>query len=109
VTARDYSSLTREQLEARLDVAEDVCVMYAWSPATTMGPAATDRDKAAHELWVRWEHAGGDSSREANAHLTDELVSELARQRDATRARTLARIRLDGRIPDLPPGGQVST
>jgi hypothetical protein len=84
--ATKYGALSRTELETRLAVAEDVCVIYAWSPSRTV----TDREKAAHELWDRWSHlAGNDCTAKSNPHLTDELIAELAAKRDATRAATL--------------------
>lgn len=69
----------------RLKAAEDVCVMWAWSPTQD-----SKRDKATHELWRQWTNlSGNDSSPESNPHLTDELIAELAAKRDATRAETL--------------------
>jgi len=80
-----YEALSRDELEVRLGAAEDLCVMWAWTP--TQGSV---RDKAAHELWRTWsEISGNDSSPESNPHLTDELIAELAAKRDATRAATL--------------------
>lgn len=87
---RDYSGLTREQLEARLDAAEDVVVMWAWCPSRS---TETERDAAAHELWLRWQVLpGADASPAGNRHLSDELVRELAARRAATRAATLERL-----------------
>jgi hypothetical protein len=93
--------VAREALEAaagplglhRLRAAEDVVVMWAWS-GTDTGAHASDRRKSTFELWLRWREAGGDDSPERNAHLTDELVEELAAQRDATRKATLERFGL---------------
>lgn len=84
---RDYSHLDREDLEMRLDVAEDVCALLSW----TAMQSKSDRDKALHELWRAWMDAGGDPSREGNPHLTDALISALAERRDQIRAATLAR------------------
>lgn len=81
LTAADADSWS-----ARLAAAEDVCVMFAWSPIVD-----TDPSKATQELWRRWvDLSGNDCSPDHNPHLTDELISELAAQRDATRARVLA-------------------
>lgn len=84
--ATKYGALSRTELETRLSAAEDVCVMYAWSPSV----AKTDREKAAHELWAEWfQLSGNDCTTKSNPHLTDELILELAAKRDATRAATL--------------------
>jgi hypothetical protein len=85
---RDYSGLTRQQLEARLDAAEDVCVLFAWSP---VGDSV--RDDAAFEAWKVWrtDH-GGDDSRKGNPRLTDNAIQVMSDRREATRKATLARM-----------------
>jgi hypothetical protein len=76
--------------DARLRAAEEVCLMYGWTGACR----DTDRDKALHELWSHWVNVSGASMSPADhPELSDERIAELARQRDETRARTLARIR----------------
>lgn len=86
---RDYSALSREELERRLDAAEDVVVMFAWCASRS---TESDRDAAAHELWVRWRELPGTSdSPESNPHLTDDLIANLARKRGAKRSAVLAR------------------
>lgn len=82
-----------EALRRRLAVAERVCVLFGWTAVHD----ASDRDKALHELWSEWDDLPDtDSSPAGNPDLTDELISQLARKRDETRARTLARIREEG-------------
>jgi hypothetical protein len=83
-----------EEIRERLEAAERVCVMYAW----TSGVHDNDRSKALFELWRRWvEVSGNDCSPAANPDLGDELIAGLARQRDETRERALAAIRDGGR------------
>jgi hypothetical protein len=83
-------------LAERLQAAEDLCVMYAWSPSRH----DSDRDKAAHELWLRWMDVSGNRcTTEENPHLTDELIAGLAAKRDATRNATLQRIFTDLEVP----------
>jgi hypothetical protein len=82
-----YTELTREQLEERLRLAEDVCALLSWSPVRH----DTDRDKALYELWRRWSHVASTDRRDY-PHLNDEVIAELARQRDETRAETLSRM-----------------
>ena len=78
----------------RLEAAERVCVLYGWS---ALGDGS-DRSKALHELWSEWDDLPGtDSSSAGNPELSDERIAELARRRDETRARTLERIRAEGR------------
>lgn len=89
MTGRDYSTLTRDELEARLALAEDVCAMFSWSPARY----DTDRDKAAYELWRAWA-AVAPTDRRDYPHLDDARIAELAARRDEIRAATLARLGL---------------
>lgn len=89
-----YEDLSRDQLEERLRLAEDVCLLYTWS-ASTMGPKETDRQKATHELWsLWWKHPGvvgyADWARENR--WPEDNIGVLARQRDKTRAEVLAKI-----------------
>lgn len=52
-----YTDLTRGELEERLKLAEDVCVMIGWTRVHN----ETAREKAAYELWKRWiHHVGSD-------------------------------------------------
>ena len=86
---RDYSKLTREQLEQRLNAAEDVVVMWSWCVARdTEG----DREAATHELWLYWLGLGGLPEPKHNRHLNDGLIEALAARRRATRESTLARL-----------------
>lgn len=84
----DYSHLSRDELEHRLRVAEDVCVMFGWC-----GGHNTQRDKAATQLWMRWSSLVGSDYTGPKAH--PELAASeaaLARQRDSIREATLKRI-----------------
>jgi hypothetical protein len=82
-----YAELTREQIEQRLRLAEDVCALYSWSPTHN----ETDRDKATYELWLRWITVASTDRRDY-PHLNDDVIAELARRRDETRAATLRRM-----------------
>lgn len=80
-------------IRARLEAAERVCVMFGWTAARM----DSDRDKALHELWAEWVSISGVStSPEDHPDLSDDRIAELARRRDETRRRTLARIRAEG-------------
>ncbi len=75
---RDYTALTREQVEARLNAAEDVCVMYGWSPSKRSS-AMSERERATYALWRRWTNEfDGDSSPNHNRHLSDAVIADLA-------------------------------
>jgi hypothetical protein len=90
---KSYEGLTREELIHRLERAEAVCVLYAWSPV--ISPDAGDRQLACLETWMAWAHAVPAETimRSANPHLTDETIHTLAEMRRATREWTLTRIR----------------
>lgn len=94
--AGQFDHLSREELELRLRVAEDVCVMFGWC-----GVDHSQRGKAATQLWMRWAHLVGDDYTGPKAH--PELAASeasLARQRDEKRQTTLQRLRDDGVIAD---------
>jgi hypothetical protein len=95
VTNREYSALTREQLEERLDAAEDVVVLWSWQAVEW-----TEKGDATHELWNAWLKLGGSSKPEDNPHLTDELIAQLSARRTLTRAATMQRLRDGGIISD---------
>ena len=99
---RAVENVTLAELKQRLKAAEDLCVMYTWSPAHTESP----REKAAFELWMRWSELVGEDFLKAEAHpdLDNRVVAQLAAKRDETRARALARIRSDA--PTELPGGE---
>lgn len=108
-TIPDYFTVGRGEtdLEAALRwqrralVAERVCVMVGWTPASD-----SDRGKALHELWAEWvtayEIAGGSIDPAAHPDLSDERIAELAARRDATRAATMQRIAEAGLIVEVP-------
>ena len=87
-----YSELSRDELETRLRLTEDVCVMYGWSPAQM----DTDCDPvdAATELWQRWyAHVGPEYLRsDAQPELAGAEHS-LAERRRSTRDAALRAIR----------------
>ncbi|HMM95319.1 hypothetical protein [Phycicoccus sp.] len=106
--SRDYSALTRAQLEARLNAAEDVVVLWSWSAARS----ETERERATFALWEHWLGIGGSSDPKANPHLTDGLIGELARRRAA--AEEQARMALADLVADVtvhacPPDGEFVT
>lgn len=50
-----YADLTRSEIEDRLRIAEDVCVMYGWGGIMTETP----RQRACLVLWRRWAERVG--------------------------------------------------
>lgn len=81
------------QLRVRLKAAEDVCLMFGWSPARSGAPDETDREKAAYVLWQRWYAiAGADADPKKHPDLSDKVVAEIARQRDAERAAIMTKL-----------------
>ena len=85
----DYSSLSRDVLEARLRDAERVCALVGWTPAHTDSP----REGALDELWSHWAHAHSiDLDPNAWPDLSDAEIERLAARRDEKRGATLARL-----------------
>jgi len=83
------SDLT-ENLTARLEAAERVCLLFGW---TSLGDDS-DLSKALHETWGRWASVVGPAftNRAAYPELS-EVISDLARCRDITRENALAMLR----------------
>lgn len=75
-------------MRRRLKDAEDVCFLYGW----TVVRFATDRDKACHEMWVRWSDLIPDAGPGGAPHLTDKVIADLAADRDAKRASLMRRL-----------------
>lgn len=97
MTESPYAGLSRADLELRLRMAEDVCVMFGWCGSHN----DNQRSKAATQLWMRWAHLVGDDYTGPKAH--PELAASegaLARERDAIRSRTLQRLHDEGVIGD---------
>jgi len=86
----DYSGLTRVELEQRLAVAEDVCLMHGWSAVPDY---ASDRSCAATELWMRWARLPGVSTDPQDHPELVGAEASLAAQRRATREATLRKLR----------------
>jgi hypothetical protein len=92
----DFTNLSRDELEQRLRMAEDVCVMVGWC-----GLGHSDREEAATELWLRWARLVGQDYTGPDAH--PELAgaeAALAAQRGRTRADTIARL-VDGGVLEI--------
>jgi hypothetical protein len=89
----EIARLRRELAGARerLAAAETVCVLFGWTSAHD----DTDREKALTMLWRRWSNLVGNAFTSPGAHpeLSDEVIASLARERDAIRERTLAKLR----------------
>lgn len=94
---RDRWHAENARLRERLDAAELVCISYGSSAAQP----TTDGGKATLELWTAWDDLAGLDSADYSELLPDERIAELARQRDAKRDATLARLaKLDREVPD---------
>jgi hypothetical protein len=92
-----YDHLSRDALEARLKVAEDVCVLAGWS-TLDFGRAeweGSDRAEAAHQMWSIWCHmvGGSDALDPAKWPELDAMIPALSSQRRSIREDTLRRIR----------------
>lgn len=73
-----YESLTRSEIEARLKLSEDVCVMLGWTRVHEESP----REKAVHELWTRWAHEVGSDFLTPRRHRDlDEVEAAFAADR----------------------------
>lgn len=72
-----------EELEQRLEAAEQVCVLFGWTAVSYR----TERDKAVAQAWHDWA-----DTYDAMPDVTAEWrarIKELAARRDEIRARTL--------------------
>ena len=70
-----YRNLTHEELEERLKLAEDVCVMIGWTAVNDHSP----RGKAAHELWKKWaNHVGPEFTSPQQHRDLDELEASFS-------------------------------
>lgn len=84
-----YDGLTRGELEQRLRMAEDVCVLFGWC-GVGADPAG-DAAEAVNELWQQWARLVGSEFTGPDAH--PDLVrceAALAGRRRETRRETLA-------------------
>jgi len=91
---RDVADLLAEveRLRERLKLAENVCVMFGWSPVVDH---ESERAKATTMLWRRWlDHVGGTFIGEGqHPDLSDAVIAALARDRDNLRNQALAKLR----------------
>lgn len=88
-----YADLTRDQLLARLKVAEDVCVLTGWTAAW----GDSERDRAALQMWMVWSRMAGPRVHDPLANVAlDRMIPQLAAERARIRAETLRRIAGDG-------------
>lgn len=79
-------------LQARLEAAEAVCLMYGWSRTREFD--GTDRQLATLQLWNRWVDLVGMDFLSPKQHpeLNEDETKALADQRRAIRAETLKKI-----------------
>lgn len=92
----DYSGLSRTELEQRLAVAEDVCLMFGWSAAPDY---TRDRSAAAVELWMRWARLPGVSTNPVHHPELVGAEASLAAQRRATRDDVLTKLTVPEESP----------
>lgn len=88
-----YEAMSRDQLVARLKVAEDALVLIGWS-STRLGYFDSPRSKAAEQMWHLWcSMVGGPGFCDPASHADlDSSVPQLAAQRDRIQSETLAKI-----------------
>lgn len=92
-----YSHLSRDALEARLKVAEDVCVLAGWSTLDFGDErewSGVERADAAHQMWSIWcSMVGGSDALSPEAWPdVDAMIPTLAAQRRNIRGAMLAKI-----------------
>lgn len=92
-----YEAMSRDQLIARLKVAEDVLVLVGWCSTNLSDVRHTERGKAAEQAWQQWCSMVGGSEFCApeNHRELDANISKLAAARDRIRGETLARFGLN--------------
>lgn len=95
MTRGEYESMSRDQLIARLNVAEDALVLIGWS-SIPLGDGDTERSKASEQMWQTWCSMVGPDFCGPNRHLDlERLTPMLASTRDRIRADTLRRLGLE--------------
>lgn len=89
-----YEAMSRDQLIARLKVAEDALVLVGWTSTNLGSFAGHERADAAEQMWSLWRSMmpEGLTDREANEQIIS-MVPALAMQRRGIREHTLQRIR----------------
>ena len=92
-----YASLSREELEERLEAAEALCILYSWTGVHR----ETDREVAAFELWRQWYAIVGEEFLRGKTHpdLGDRALRPLVTQGRQTRERTLRKIQEHAVLP----------
>jgi hypothetical protein len=93
MTDRSYSDLSRDQLAARLRVAEDALIFIGWS-STRLGQfEGSQRGDAAEQAWDMWcEFIGGTKELDPDKHpYLLEIEPQLAATRNRIRDETLRR------------------
>lgn len=88
-----YEAMSRDQLIARLKVAEDALTLIGWSSTKLGELAGSERADAAEQMWHMWcSMVGLEFSDPENHPDLDARVPVLAAQREAIRQATLAKI-----------------
>lgn len=92
-----YASLSREELEDRLEAAEALCILYSWTGVRR----ETDREVAAFELWRKWFAIVGEEFLLGKAHpdLQDRALRPLVERGRRIRERTLRQIQEHAVLP----------
>lgn len=91
--SKRFKKLSRDELEARLAIAEDLAALYAWSPARH----ETENEKAAYQMCAQLDELVGGFRPVAFPHLTREVIADLAAQTDEGHRRTLERMQVHPR------------
>jgi hypothetical protein len=80
-----------EALKTRLAAAEQVCVLFGWSPSTS-GRNASDAENAATQAWMDWTRTYPDGMPESQSPEWAQRIEDLAARRYSTREATLQRL-----------------
>lgn len=89
---RTYAGLSRDELAARLRVAEDALIFIGWSSTSLGSFEGTERGDAAEQAWGMWcAFIGGTDELDPDKHpYLIEIEPQLAAARARIRAETLA-------------------
>lgn len=92
-----YEQMSRDELIARLKVAEDALTLIGWCSTDLNAVQDTERGKAAEQMWQQWYGmAKVPDFCDPDRHIElDAMIPLLAATRDRIRGETLRRFGLD--------------
>ncbi len=93
ITRAFYEAMSRDELIARLKVAEDALTLIGWSSIPVGQHPESERCQAAEQMWSIWSHYVGRTFTDVERHPDlDAMEPQLAASRRAIRAETMAKI-----------------